>query len=70
MALATLIHGYSYLISLKIVVGYRTLRGSMNLCFSGGYQFFQILPGIKSLCDRGRKIIHLLTGRHNLGPER
>ena len=28
--LATLIHGYSYLISLKIVVGYSKLRSLMN----------------------------------------
>ena len=28
--LATLIHGYSYFISLKIVVGYRKLRSLMN----------------------------------------
>ena len=30
------------------------------LYFSGGYQFFQISPEIKSLHDRGRKPIHLL----------
>ena len=38
--------------------------------FIGGHQFFQISPGIKSLNDRGRKLIHLLAGRHNLGPGR
>ena len=34
------------------------------LYFSGGYQFFQILPGIKSLYDRSdrdRKLIHILA---------
>ena len=38
--------------------------------FIGDHQFFQISPGIKSLNDRGRKLIHLLAGRHNLGPGR
>ena len=33
-------------------------------------KIFQLSPGIKSLYDRGRKIIHLLAGRHNLGPGR
>ena len=32
------------------------------LYFSGGYQLFQISPGIKSLYYRRRKSIHLLTG--------
>ena len=107
----TLIHGYSHLVSLENVVGYKklrhfqgtqfnpivllekkniTYRGALNteslhpsciissrtrtmlkiLYFSGGYQLFQISPGIKSLYDRGRKRIDLLMGRHNLGPGR
>ena len=37
------------------------------LYFSGGHQFFQILPGIKSLHDRGKKLIHLLAGEAQLG---
>ena len=35
------------------------------LYFSGGYQFFQISPGIKSLhdrSDRDRKLIHIMAG--------
>ena len=32
------------------------------LYFSRGHQFFQISRGIKSLYDRGRKLIHLLAG--------
>ena len=37
------------------------------LCFSGGHQFFQISPGIKSLYDWGRKHIHLLAGEAKFG---
>ena len=32
------------------------------LYFSGDNQFFRISPGIKSICGRGRKPVHLLTG--------
>ena len=32
------------------------------LYFSGGNQIFQISPGIKSLEDRRKKLIHLLAG--------
>ena len=32
------------------------------LYFSGGNQFFQISPGVKSPYDRGRKVIHLIAG--------
>ena len=39
------------------------------LHFIGGQQFFQVLPGIKSLHDRCRKHIHLLPGeaKHGTG---
>ena len=37
------------------------------LYFSGGYQFFQISPGIKFIYDRGRKGIHFLTGEAYCG---
>ena len=50
--LATLIHGYSYLILLKTVVGYRKLTT---------FKETQISPGIKPLYDRGKKLIHVLA---------
>ena len=31
--------------------------------FSVGHYFFQISPGIKALCDRGRKRVRLLAGK-------
>ena len=37
------------------------------LYFSGGHQFFQISPGIKSLHDRGKKRMHLLAGETKFG---
>ena len=40
------------------------------LYFSGGYQFFQILPGIKSLYDRVENLFIHWPGRHNLGSGR
>ena len=40
------------------------------LYFSGGYQFFQILPGIKSLYDRVENLFIHWSGRHNLGSGR
>ena len=40
------------------------------LYFSGDYQFSRISTGIKFLYDQGRILIHLLGGRHNLGPGR
>ena len=39
------------------------------LYFSGGYQFFQISPGIESLYDRGKTLIHLLAGEIKFGTE-
>ena len=39
------------------------------LYFSGGYQFFQISPGIKSRYERVQKSFIYWPGRHNLGPE-
>ena len=32
------------------------------ICFSGDHQFFQISPGIRSLYERGKEPINLLTG--------
>ena len=43
MNLVTLIHGYSYLISLKITVGYRKERSSRN---PGQFKFVLEKPGI------------------------
>ena len=37
------------------------------LYFSGGHQVFQISPGLKSLYDRGKKLINLLAGKAQLG---
>ena len=37
------------------------------LYFSGGHQFYQISQEIKSLYDRGRKLIHLLAGVAQFG---
>ena len=39
------------------------------LYFSGGYQVFQMSLGIKSLYDRGKKLIHLLPREGYLGTE-
>ena len=39
------------------------------LYISGGHQLFQISPGIKSLYDRGKKLIHLLSGEAQFGTE-
>ena len=39
----------------------KTHHHAENALFQWEYQFFQILPGIKSLYDRGRKLIHLLA---------
>ena len=33
------------------------------LYFGGGYQIFQISPGVKSLYHRGRKLVHLLAAK-------
>ena len=38
------------------------------LYFSGGYQFFQITPGIKSHYEWVQKSFIYWPGRHNLGP--
>ena len=101
--LVTLIHGYSYLVSLEIITGYKKLTGfpgthfnlsislekpditycgifntkslelscrispktfdhAENILFHWVPQTFPNITGIKSLYDRGRKVIHLLAG--------